>query len=497
VAKKIRYQSFFIVKSMRNAPAKSKLVVMALLVRLSVVFALVSSMISFTITPASASMSGDGYYNCNTGVWQSPVIEDFDITRDQALTPEGTYLVWDGSLWLGFSCGGDVVVSPEASSIQASAFNGNQIITSIRIPANTRVNQVPDDTFADRRAFAGTTDPFTVYYCGEWSLANTGIEGKIWVTCPSAPTIKVTFNAGLTYIEFRPSSSDGGSPTMTYTVTAYPVGGVAFDATVGRSFNLNDGAEYTQYEILGLQSETKYTFSISANNGHFDSNDSERSIEVTTAPEVGWYLCATGEVTPDQDAHPLSYRINNEATVVENNGCSGAVVIRPGVFAIVQGFKDSLITSVTIPESVRYLYNAFQDSIQLSQVTFLGVSRLTDIDLSSFEGTNLSSIIIPSSVEYIGEYAFRDATQLVNVNFAENSQLDFIDYGAFKDTSLSAITIPQMVSGIDRNAFMDTASLTTIEVAAANETFRSVDGVLFRVDEDALYELYKYPQAKL
>ncbi len=363
---------------MRNAPAKSKLVVMALLVRLSVVFALVSSMILFTITPASASMSGDGYYNCNTGVWQSPVIEDFDITRDQALTPEGTYLVWEGSLWLGSSCGGDVVVSPEASSIQASAFNGNQFITSIRIPANTRVNQVTDDTFAAQRAFAGTTDPFTVYYCGEWSLANTGIEGKIWVTCPSAPIISQVFSIGNTYINFRPSASDGGSATMTYSVTAYPLGGDAFEPTVGDVYTGSDGADYIQFQILDLLAETAYTFSISASNGYFDSNDSNRSVQVKTAPGDGWYYCSNGDYNPDQVEHLLSYRIDL-GIVVENTGCAGAVVIRPGVFGIEEGFIDSLITSVTIPESVRFLYEAFQDSTQLSQVTFLGVSQLSEI----------------------------------------------------------------------------------------------------------------------
>jgi outer membrane protein OmpA-like peptidoglycan-associated protein len=483
---------------MRVVRSQTKTVVPALLVRLTVVFALVGSMISFTINSANGSpMQSDGYYDCNSGIKVEPPVDDTDLMANQQNTPDGTYLIWELSLWSGYSCTGHVVVSAEAGNIQASAFSGNLEITSIRIPANTQIPALPGE-YASQRPFAGTENLITLYYCGSQDLTNTGLETKNRITCPSAPTIIQAFNVGNTYINFRPSSSDGGSPTMTYTVTAYPLGGDAFEANVGNVSNYSDGiSDITQYEILGLSPETTYTFSISAYNGYFDSNDSSRSVQIKTAPDDGWYLCESGARTPDQTNHPLSYRINEEASVVENSNCEGAVVIRPGTLGIEEGFIESSISSVTIPESVQYLYRAFQDSAQLSQVNFSGDSGLVEIGQSSFEGTNLNSIAIPSAVEEIGEYAFRDATQLANFNFANNSLLDFIDYGAFKDTGLSTITIPPMVNDIDRNAFIDTPYLSSIEVDAANENFRSVDGVLFRLDEDELYELYKYPQAKI
>ena len=482
---------------MRNVPAQTKKVVPSLLVRLSVVFALMGSMISFTVKPASGSpMQSDGFYDCNSGIKVSEPVDDTDLMANQQNTPHGTYLIWELSLWSGYSCTGHVVVSAEAGNIQASAFSGNLAITSIRIPANTQIPALPD-AYASQRPFAGTDNLINLYYCGSQDLTNTGLETKTRITCPSAPTIIQAFNVGNTYINFRPSSSDGGSPTMTYTVTAYPLGGVAFEATVGTVYNFSDGlSDITQYEILGLSPETNYTFSISAYNGYFDSNDSSRSLQVKTAPDDGWYLCSDGAYNPDQANHLLSYRMDL-GVVIESNNCEGAVVIRPGTLAIEGGFIESSITSVTIPESVQYLYRAFQDSAQLSQVNFASNSSLVEIGQSSFEGTNLNSITIPSSVEEIGEYAFRDTTQLAHINLADNSQLSFIDYGAFRDTGLSTITIPPMVNDIDRNAFIDTPNLSSIEVDAANDTFRSVDGVLFRLDEDELYELYKYPQAKL
>lgn len=486
---------------MRIVPAQTKTVVPALLVRITVVFALVGSMISFTINTANASMPSNGYYGCNSGIKNTDnnLPEDFDPVNDSALTPEGHYVIFDGSLVLGSSCGGDVVVSTEAGTIQASAFNNNAWITSIFIPSNTRVNPVADDNYAQLRAFAGTDRLTTFYYCGEWPIANTGldVEEKTWITCPSAPTMIQAFNVGNTYIKFRPSSSDGGSPTVTYTVTAYPLGGDAFEANVGIVYNDSDGlSDITQYEILGLLPEATYTFSISANNGYFDSNDSSRSVSMRTPPGDGWYLCSTGVYNEDQVNHPRSYLIDLGA-VVANLNCDGAVIIRPGVIGIDEGFIESSITSVSIPESVQYLYKAFQDSTQLSQVTFLGNSQLEYLGDNSFEGTGLSTINIPTAVETIGEYAFLNATHLASVNFSNNSQLDFIDYGAFKGTVLNSITIPAGVSRIERGAFVGTASLSNIEVNNANEDFRSVNGVLFRLDEDDLYELYKYPEAKL
>ena len=482
---------------MRNVPAQTKTYTPTLIVRLSVVFALLVSMISFTINPASGSpMQSDGFYDCNSGIKVGEPVDDTDLMANQQQTPDRTYLIWELQVWSGYSCTGDVVISPEAGNIQASAFSGNLAITSIRIPANTQIPALPD-AYASQRPFAGTDNLINLYYCGSQDLTDTGLETKTRITCPSAPTIIQTFNIGNTYINFRPSTSDGGSPTITYSVTAYPVGGVAFEANVGNVSNYSDGfSDITQYEILGLSPETTYTFSISANNGYFDSNDSSRSVSVRTAPGDGWYLCSEGAYNPDQANHLLSYRMDL-GVVVESNNCEGAVAIRPGTLGIQEGFIESSITSVTIPESVQYLYKAFQDSAQLSQVNFASNSSLVEIGQSSFEGTNLNSITIPSAVEEIGEYAFRDTTQLANVNFANNSQLYFIDYGAFKGTGLSTITIPPMVNNIDRNAFIDTSYLSSIEVDATNDTFRSVDGVLFRLDEDDLYELYKYPEAKL
>jgi hypothetical protein len=287
---------------------------------------------------------------------------------------------------------------------------------------------------------------------------------------PSAPTIKQTFNIGVTYIEFRPSSSDGGSPILTYSVTAYPEGGVEFEATIGSVYNGSDGADYFQYEILNLEPETKYTFSISANNGYFDSNESARTVEITTPPE-GWFHCASGLRNQDQVSPLESYQIEL-GVVVANTDCEGPVIIRLGTLAINGGFIDSFITSITIPESVLELDEAFKNSALLSQVTFLGNSQLYYIGEGSFQGTALETITLPSSVEEIGEHAFSGTQFLTSINIP--SSVEAIRANAFSGAaSLTSITIPSNVQEIGDYAFFAASSLSSL-LFSSNSQLESI-----------------------
>jgi hypothetical protein len=278
---------------------------------------------------------------------------------------------------------------------------------------------------------------------------------------PSAPIIVSAFSIGSTYINFRQSSSDGGSPTLTYSVTAYPEVGSGFQVEfTSWGCNQNDGiTDICQIEILGLSSETTYSFSMSANNGFFDSNNSVRSVEITTPPG-GWFHCESGDRNIDQNSPLQSYLIEL-GIVVENTDCDGAVEIRPGTLGIYGGFINSAITSVTIPESVVELDEAFKNSVLLSQVTFLGNSQLYDIGDSSFQGTALERITIPSSVESIGEYAFSGAASLSSINIP--SSVGAIRANTFSSaTSLSSITIPSNVRVIGESAFFGASSLSSV-----------------------------------
>ncbi len=114
-------------------------------------------------------------------------------------------------------------------------------------------------------------------------------------------------------------------------------------------------------------------------------------------------------------------------------------------------------TSITIPASVETIESgpsgtagAF-NSGSLSSVTFESGSQLKS--LGGFRYTNISSIIVPASVETISADAFAGCSSLTTITFESNSQLKRIDDGAFDGVGLKSITIPATVEQIGGGAF--------------------------------------------
>jgi len=90
---------------------------------------------------------------------------------------------------------------------------------------------------------------------------------------------------------------------------------------------------------------------------------------------------------------------------------------------------------------------------------------INKIEEKAFEGSNLISIVIPSSVTMIEMDAFKGATYLTTVTFDGNSQLTVIDWFAFYGaSSLTNLTLPNLVSTIGYGAFSYTTSLTEITI---------------------------------
>ena len=102
---------------------------------------------------------------------------------------------------------------------------------------------------------------------------------------------------------------------------------------------------------------------------------------------------------------------------------------------------------ITIPESVTWEENTY---------------AVTAIFLSAFEGSNLTSIVIPNSVIQIGDQAFEACDKLTSVSLGNG--VTSIGFWAFKECSkLTSIEIPNSVIEIRDEAFKY-AGLTSVTI---------------------------------
>lgn len=148
-----------------------------------------------------------------------------------------------------------------------------------------------------------------------------------------------------------------------------------------------------------------------------------------------------------------------------------------------------ILESVTIPTSTTTISErAFENCKSLATVTFN--SAVETIGAKAFyECVALTSAEIPQSVTSIGASAFENSG-LATVTLSEG--LESVGESAFAYTALTTVDIPATVTLLGDKAFFNCSLLEAINVATANENYKSDDGVLYTTDGT----LIQYPSAK-
>lgn len=172
-------------------------------------------------------------------------------------------------------------------------------------------------------------------------------------------------------------------------------------------------------------------------------------------------------------------------------------------------FQDcSRLTSITIPNSVTWIgTSTFQDCSGLTSIII--PNSVSAIGSSAFSGcSGLTSVTIGYSVRWIYEYSFYGCSGLISVTIG-NSVTSIANYAFYGCTGLSSITIPNSVTSIGRLAFYSCSRLTSVSipksvtsigggvfagcsslaeilVSEENNSYSSVDGVLFNKDKSTL-----------
>ena len=128
------------------------------------------------------------------------------------------------------------------------------------------------------------------------------------------------------------------------------------------------------------------------------------------------------------------------------------------------------LSQIIIPFSINFIGDfAFERCIALKQIVI--PSSVKNIGNNSFEGCiSLVQISIPSSIISIGKYAFSKCTSLEQILFDNHSSLLIIDDYAFEGCkALKEIRIPNSVTKIGKFAFDSCSSLRNIEIPISVE----------------------------
>ena len=125
---------------------------------------------------------------------------------------------------------------------------------------------------------------------------------------------------------------------------------------------------------------------------------------------------------------------------------------------MITGYKDES-KDVTIPSKLRG-------------------KKVTQIDTSAFEESDITSIEIGDNVTYIGKSAFRGCKSLKTVKLGKS--ILNIDEGSFNDcTSLEEIKLPKSLEKLGGSVFAGCTSLKNVEISSNTST------LYFPIDESS------------
>lgn len=201
-------------------------------------------------------------------------------------------------------------------------------------------------------------------------------------------------------------------------------------------------------------------------------------------------------------------------------GCSALTAVTFGANAEVTGaytFTNcTALTSVTLGDKITAIADgAFAGCTALEAIN---LNNATSVGYGAFGlCEKLATVTNLDKLETIGALAFRGCVSLNTLNLA-NAKV--IETGAFANGAYTSVTIPKVevigslafygggesqvtlpasLKTLGAGAFANSADLTAVNVDAANTSFFSEDGVVYRVlntAEGNTYELCVYPAAK-
>ena len=388
---------------------------------------------------------------------------------------------------------GTVVIPDSVTSIGDLAFDGCTGLTSITIPDS--VTSIGEGAFYDCFSLTSVTIPDGVTNIGDYAFYG----------CSSLTS--VTIGNSVTSIDESAFSGCRSLTSITIPDSVTSIGNYAFeDCSSLTSVTIPSGVTSIGYSAFRLVPNIVYSGTASGSpwgaralNGYIEDgivyeDSSKTKLLACPSSREGTVVipdCVTsiGERAFEYCESLTSITIPNSVTSIGDgafSGCSGlaSITIPDGVTSIGWGTFSgcSSLTSITIPDGVTSIgEDAFYNvpnivySGNLSGAPWgaralngfvedgLVYEDSSKTKLLACSASKEGTVVIPSSVTSIGEYAFSHCTGLTSITLPDG--VTNIGRGTFfMCSSLTSITIPDGVTSIGANAFRGCSSLTSITI---------------------------------
>ena len=190
------------------------------------------------------------------------------------------------------------------------------------------------------------------------------------------------------------------------------------------------------------------------------------SIKALTLPNslkeidnYAFYGCANlASVTlPSQIESIGSYAFKDCTSLTSITLPSGLTSLPSGLFS-----GCSKLANVTLPEGLEVIPSEFFAGMT-SLKNIILPSSLKTIEYSAFNGSGITEITIPASVEYINSYAFAYTASLEKLTIEEGTKLTAIPSYMFSHSSISELVIPSEIYMLQSNAFEYCTNLDNVD----------------------------------